>query len=232
MPPDRAKATAHRNKAAKFIEAVDKLVFPNDTSLEKGGELTPDVTYNDMTDDHIMKGREKLDIRLLNDRILSIKGRVEVYENEFLTIHKEVSLSSKELVLPFTKNEKVIISWHLPDPFQKEWKSECEGKTDKNVPIVTELDCALEQVSQNVKLPEGTIKSRSLPSRDAAMTVTGFPGHETSTIFRFQSIIGVCAKNDWDCRPENIRKKHVRSEVVLPFKKKDFAKEGDTTTVE
>ena len=64
------------------------------------------------------------------------------------------------------------------------------------------------------------------------MTVMGFPAHEKSAVLRFQSITGACAKNNWDCRSENIRTKHVRSEVVLPLKKKDRAKAGDTTIVE
>lgn len=227
-----AWATANKKKPAPFIEAVDKLVFSTDNSVEDGSGVTPDVTYNDMTDQDIMQGREKLNIRLLDDKTLSIQGRVEVYKNEFLTINEKVSLSSKELALPFTDNEKVIISWHLPDPVQKEWKSECKNETDSKVPTVTDLDCALQQVSQHIILPEGTIKSRSLPSKEAAMTVTGFPAHEKSEVFRFQSITGACAKNNWDCRSENVRTKHVRSEVSIPLKKKDRAKVGDTTIVE
>ena len=227
-----AWAHSHMDKPAPIIEAVDTLVFSAYSQVADSEGLVPTVKYKDMTDDYIMKGREALNIRLLNDQTLSIQGRVEVFRDEFVTINHEVSLSSKELALPLTDKQKLVISWHVPDVVQQEWKSECEGKTDKKLPKVTELDCAMKQTSQYIKLPKGTIKSRSLPSRDAAMTVTGFPGHEKAAVFRFQSITGVCAKNNWDCRPENVRTKHVRSEVVLPLKKKDRAKAGDTTIVE
>ena len=227
-----AWALAHINKPAPTIEAVDRLAFSNDSQPTTGSGLVPSVKYNDMTDDYIMKGRETLNIRLLNDETLSIQGRVEVLRNEFVTINDEVLLSSKELVLPLTDKENLVISWHVPGLVQQEWKSECEGKVDRKVPKVTEFDCAMKQASRHIKLPEGTIKSSSLPSKDAAMTVTGFPGHEKATVFRFQSITGVCAKNNWDCRPENVRTKHVRSEVAFTFTNKDRAKAGDTTIAE
>lgn len=194
--------------------------------------MVPSIKYNDMSDDYIMKGRDALKISLLDGQTLSIQGRLEVFRNEFKNINKEVSLSSKELTLPIDPKLKLVISWHVPDLVQREWKSKCEGKVDKKVPKVTELDCVLKQVSQYVKLPQGTIKSQNLPSKDAAMTVTGFPANEKAAVFRFQSITGSCAKNDWDCRPENIRTKHVRSEVTLPFEKRERAKIGDTTIVE
>ena len=220
------------NKPSPIIEAVDTLIFPADSQVANSEGLVPTVKYKDMTDDYIMKGREALNIRLLNDETLSIQGRVEVFRNKFVNINHEVSLASDELVLPMTYGDNLVLSWHMPGSALQEWKSNCDGKTDRKVPKVTDLDCALKQVSQYVKLPEGTIKSRSLPSKDAAMTVMGFPAHEKSAVLRFQSITGACAKNNWDCRSENIRTKHVRSEVVLPSKKKDRAKAGDTTIVE
>ena len=109
---------------------------------------------------------------------------------------------------------------------------DCNGRFDKKVPQVTKLDCNLKRVSKYIEHPLGTIKSRSLPSEDAAMTVKGFPGHKRSKVFRFQTIIGECAKNNWDCRPENIRTRHIRSEVVLPEDDDDRAVAGDRTIVE
>ena len=62
----------------------------------------------------------------------------------------------------------------------------CKNENDSKVPTVTDLDCALQQVSQH-NIAEGTIKSRSLPSKEAAMTVGFLP--TKSPAFRFQSII-------------------------------------------
>ena len=227
-----AWAIAWSGKSAPMIEAVDRLAFPKDSPAVDDEDATPTVKFNDMTDDYILKGRDKLKIRLLSEETLSVQGRLEVERGRFLTIDSEVSLSSKELVLPLDYGEKLVLSWHMPGPSLKEWKSDCDGKTDRKVPKVTNLDCALKQVSRDIKLPEGTIKSHHLASRDAGMTVTGFPGFEKSKVYRFQTIKGVCAKNDWDCRPENIHTKHVRSEITIPIEDRDRAKAGDTTIVE
>jgi len=110
--------------------------------------------------------------------------------------------------------------------------SDCNGKFDKKVPQVTELDCSLKRVSKYIKHPSGTIKSHHIPSEDAAMTVRGFPSHPKSDVFRFQTKIGVCAKNDFDCRPENVNNRTIRSEVSLPEEDDDRAKVGDRTVVE
>ena len=227
-----AWAMAYGGKPTPVIEAVDRLAFPKDSQEAVDDGVAPTVKFNDMTDDYILQGRDKLKIRLLSEETLLVQGRVEVFRNEFVNINHEVPLASDELVLPVAHGDKLVLSWHLPGSALKEWKSVCDGKTDRKIPKVSDLDCALKQVSRDIKLPEGTIKSGSLPSRDAAMTVTGFPGHEKAAVFRFQSIKGVCAKNDWDCRPENIHTKHVRSEVTLPIGNRDRAKAGDTTIVE
>ena len=113
-----------------------------------------------------------------------------------------------------------------------EMNGDCKGRVDKKVPQVTKLDCSLKRVSKYIKHSSGTIKSHHIPSEDAAMTVRGFPGHPKSNVFRFQTMIGVCAKNDFDCRPENIKNKTIRSEVSLPEEDADRANVGDRTVVE
>ena len=231
-----AWAHSHMDKPAPIIEAVDTLVFSADSQVFDSEGLLPTVKYKDMTDDYIMKGREALNIRLLNDETLSIQGRVEVFRDEFVTINNEVSLSLKELAQPLTDKEKLVISWHVPDLVQREWKSDCDGKADRKadrkVPKVTNLDCVLKQVSRYIKMPEGTIKSHHLASGDAGMTVTGFPGDEKAKVLRFQIIQSVCVKNDFDCRPENVQTKTLRSEVTIPIEDRDRAKAGDTSIVE
>ena len=81
-------------------------------------------------------------------------------------------------------------------------------------------------------MPQGKAIPKGLPSKDAAMTVKGFPGYEQSEVYRFQTIKGACAKNDYDCRPENVLRKTVRSEVSFPPENKNAARKGDTIVVE
>lgn len=227
-----AWAHSQQSKPTPVIEAVDRLKFPKDRQVAEGEALLPTIEYNDMTDDYIMKGREKLNIRLLDNETISIQGRVEVFRNEFVTIDDELSRSSNQLTLPINDKEKLLVFLHVPNLLQEEWRSECGSKIDKNVPQVTTVDCKLKQVSRNIKVNGGVIKSHHLASRDAGMTVTGFPGDEKERVLRFQTITGVCAKNDFDCRPENVQTKHVRSEVTIPIENRKRAKAGDTTVVE
>jgi len=219
-------------KPTPVIEAVDRLAFPKASQAADGNGVEPTIKFNDMTDDYILQGRDKLKFRLLSDETLSVQGQLEVERGSFFSINSEVLLSSDELVLPLPYGDKLVLFWHMPGSASKEWKSDCDGKADSNVPKVTDLDCVLKQASRNIELPEGTIKSHHLASRDAGMTVTGFPGDEKAKVLRFQIIQGVCAKNDFDCRPENVRTKTVRSEVTIPIENRDKAKAGDTSIVE
>ena len=227
-----AWATSHIDKPAPFIEAVDTLVFSADSQVANSEGLVPTVKYKDMTDDYIMKGREALSIRLLNDETLSIQGRVEVFRDEFVSINNEVSLSSRRLALPLNEKENLVISWRVSEPSPEEWKSECNGKTDKKVPKVTNLDCSLTLLNKRIKLPQGKTILIG-PAKFGPMTVRGFPGHEQSEVYRFQSTKGACYKNSYDCRPENAETKHVRSEASLSEKsEKNIARKGDTIVVE
>ena len=227
-----AWAHSHTDKPAPIIEAVDTLIFTADSQAADSEGLVPTVKYKDMTDDYIMKGREALNIRLLNDETLSLQGRVEVYRNEFVTIDNEVSLSSKELVLPLDDQVNLVVSWRVAEPVPEEWKSDCEGNVDRKVPKVTTLDCNLTQLSKRIKLPQGNA-ILSGPAKFGPMTVKGFPGHEQSEVYRFQSTKGACPKNSYDCRPENVVTKHVRSEATLPERSdRNIARKGDTIVVE
>ncbi len=220
------------DKPAPTIEAVDTLIFSADGKVADSEGLVPTIKYKDMTDDYMMKGREALSIRLLNDETLSIQGRVEVFRDEFVSINNEVSLSSRGLSLPLNDIDNLVISWRVSEPVLEEWKSDCDGKTDRKVPKVTSLDCSLTQLSKRIKLPQGNAELFG-PAKFRPMTVKGFPGYEQSEVYRFQSTKGACSKNSYDCRSENVVTKHVRSEASLSLKsEKNIARKGDTIVVE
>ena len=163
-------------KPTPVIEAVDRLVFPIFSQAGDVDGVKPTIRFNDMTDDYILQGRDKLKFRLLSEETLSVQGHLEVERGSFFSINSEVSISSDELVLPLPNGDKLVLFLHMPGPALKEWKSDCDGKADRKVPKMTDLDCVLKQASRNIELPEGTIKSHHLASRDAGMIVTGFPG--------------------------------------------------------
>ena len=58
-----AWAIAWSGKSAPMIEAVDRLAFKDSPAVDDE-DATPTVKFNDMTDDYILKGRDKLKIRL------------------------------------------------------------------------------------------------------------------------------------------------------------------------
>mgnify|MGYP005740217987 FL=1 len=212
---------------APAFHGTDRLLF----NLDEGsadGDITPTITFNHDSDESWAQGREKLKIALVGDDILSIKGRLTVTD---LKVNLDVRepLSSGQIVLPLGDADKFIISWTEPSAFASQWHTECDQILDKRIPKISQIDCGLERASGGITL-DGKRLSDTLPSIDAAMTVTGFPGVEDEHVFRFQTIIGVCSKNDWDCRKENLRMKTTRSEVSIPNKLR--AKEGDTSIVE
>lgn len=96
-------------KPKPVIEAVDRLAFPKASQAADGNGVKPTVKFNDMTDDYILQGRDKLKFRLLSEETLSVQGQLEVERGSFFSINSEVSLSSDELVLPLPHGDKLVL---------------------------------------------------------------------------------------------------------------------------
>ena len=116
-----------------------------------------------------------------------------------------------------------------PANAQIKWNN--PGSGNNKVPQVTPEDENLEFVRRDIHFNKRKLHRASVAAPDGAMTVKGFEGHEKSIIHRFQSMIGECADNNWDCRAENRESYTTRSEVSLPGRDKLNAKIGDKTTV-
>ena len=101
-------------KPTPVIEAVDRLAFPKASQAADGNGVKPTIKFNDMTDDYILQGRDKLKFRLLSDETLSVQGQLEVERGSFFSINSEVLLSSDELVLPLPYGDKLVLFWHMP----------------------------------------------------------------------------------------------------------------------
>ena len=213
---------------APAAHGTDRLVFNLDEGSADGG-IIPTITFNHDSDESAEQGRENLKIALVDDDILSIKGRLTV-TNLPVNLDVREPLSSGQIVLPLGDADKLVISWAEASTFASQWRTDCDRILDKRVPKISRIDCDLERASGGITVDGKRMFAKSLPSKDAAMTVTGFPGFEDEDVFRFQTIIDVCSKNDWDCRKENLRQKTTRSEVSIPDKLR--AKEGDTSIIE
>lgn len=105
------------------------------------------------------------------------------------------------------------------------------GSENNKVPQIVPEDEQLEFVRRDIYFGKKKLHRSSVAGPDGALTVKGFQGYEQSIIHRFQSLIGECADNNWDCRPENKASYTTRSEVSLPSRNRLNAKLGDTTSV-
>ena len=107
------------------------------------------------------------------------------------------------------------------------------GSGNNKIPQIVPEDEQLEFVRRDIYFGKKKLHRASVAGPDGALTVKGFEGHEKSIIHRFQSLIGECADNNWDCRPENKASYTTRSEVTIPGSDRDglYAKLGETTSV-
>ena len=125
----------------------------------------------------------------------------------------------------------LIISLAVSMPATAAVKWNNPGSGNNKLPQITPEDEQLEFVRRDIYFGKRKLHRASVAGPDGALTAKGFEGYEQSIIHRFQSVIGECADNDWDCRPENLASYTTRSEVSLPGRDRLNAKLGDTTSV-
>jgi len=88
----------------RLLEASDLVPIRNGAILEKF------ISYENITFDSQNHGRENLNIAL-NDEMISISGKIQVFEGEFVTINLEASLSSGEAKFAINDEDWFIVSW-------------------------------------------------------------------------------------------------------------------------
>ena len=123
----------------------------------------------------------------------------------------------------------ISLAASMPATAAVKWNN--PGSGNNKIPQITPEDEQLEFVRRDIYFGKRKLHRASVAGPDGALTAKGFKGHEQSIIHRFQSVIGECADNDWDCRPENLASYTTRSEVSLPDSDRLNAKLGDTTSV-
>jgi hypothetical protein len=78
--------------------------------IRNGAILEKFISYENITFDSQNHGRENLNIGL-NDEMISISGKIQVFEGEFVTINLEASLSSGETKFAINDEDWFIVSW-------------------------------------------------------------------------------------------------------------------------
>ena len=88
----------------RVLEARDTVPTRNGAILKKS------ISYENISFDSQNHGRENLNIGL-DDEMISISGKIEVFEGEFVTINLEAGLSSGEAKFALNDEDWFIVSW-------------------------------------------------------------------------------------------------------------------------
>ena len=94
------------------LEAKDIVVFPNATDEKDKTSITPNIRFGHVTQDSIESGRNALDVRLTEDGMLSISGKMQVVSGEgFIRVELEAQAPNGEMEIPYVAGDKVFIRW-------------------------------------------------------------------------------------------------------------------------
>ena len=93
------------------IEAEDILIYTIDSQENSQVSSIKDIEYQNMTTDSETHGREKLNIKLLENEMISIKGRIQIFPDEFIDLDILEEIKKEKVIIPFSKSDELVISW-------------------------------------------------------------------------------------------------------------------------
>ena len=94
------------------LEARDIVVFPDARVAQDKTGITPNIQFGHVTEDSIESEREKLDVRLTEDGMLSISGQMQVFRGEpLIRVRLEAVAPNGEMEIPYVAGDKVFIRW-------------------------------------------------------------------------------------------------------------------------
>ena len=93
------------------VEAEDTLTYTIDSQENPHLLSIKDIEYQNITSDSETHGREKLKIKLLENEIISITGRIQIFPNEFIDLDILEEIEKEKVIIPFSKSDELVISW-------------------------------------------------------------------------------------------------------------------------
>ena len=93
------------------IEAEDILTYTIDSQENPQVLSIDDIEYQNITSDSETHGREKLKIKLLENEMISIKGRIQIFPDEFIDLDILEEINKEKAIIPFSKSDELVISW-------------------------------------------------------------------------------------------------------------------------
>ena len=93
------------------VEAEDTLTYTIDNQKNPQVLSIKDIEYQNMTTDSETHGRENLKIELLENEMISIKGRIQIFPDEFIDLDILEEIKKEEVTIPFSKSDEIVISW-------------------------------------------------------------------------------------------------------------------------
>ena len=93
------------------IEAEDILTYTIDSQENSQVSSIKDIEYQNITSDSETHGRENLKIELLENEMISIKGRIQIFPDEYIDLDILEEIKKKEVTIPFSKSDELVISW-------------------------------------------------------------------------------------------------------------------------
>ena len=99
------------------LEAEDIAVFPGGKTATNKEAISPILRFGDNSEDGVEKdskgsGRDALDIRLTENGMLSISGRMQLFPGEaFIRVGLKALAPNGEMEIPYYAGDKVFIRW-------------------------------------------------------------------------------------------------------------------------
>ena len=89
----------------------DILTYTIDSQENSQVSSIKDIEYQNITSDSETHGRENLKIELLENEMISIKGRIQIFPDEYIDLDILEEIKKKEVTIPFSKSDELVISW-------------------------------------------------------------------------------------------------------------------------
>ena len=93
------------------VEAEDTLIYTIDSQENSQVSSIKDIEYQNITSDSETHGRENLKIELLENEMISIKGKIQIFPDEYIDLDILEEIKKKEVTIPFSKSDELVISW-------------------------------------------------------------------------------------------------------------------------
>ena len=142
-----------------MVELYERVRDREREKEREGGRREGRQSFGHVTEDSIESKREKLDVRLTEDGMLSISGQMQVFPGEpLIRVQLKAVAPNGELEIPYVAGDKVFLSWKSISEFGTD--SEQEFAAQDAMPkydrtrdgLSIRFECLMTALSENARV--------------------------------------------------------------------------------